>query len=94
MKTIQTTARLATVASLCMLLQGCFLWPGGGTPRCEKPQEYKTARSGDRLSVPEGMDVPDQSARLEIPAVGADAPIRQPGDPCLEEPPDYGGTGG
>ncbi len=92
MTAMRDTARIALVALMISSLGGCFLWPFESTPPCEKRQEYKTARSSPTLSVPEDLDTPSSSARLEIPTVGSDAPIWQSGDPCLEEPPDYGGV--
>ena len=77
--------------ALALALHGCALF-GGGTPPCEKPQEYRDAEAANPLVAPEGLETPRAFGNLEIPEgeILAGEPRRSTGD-CLEEPPRIAG---
>lgn len=78
----------AGLAAFALVLQGCTLF-GGGTPPCEKPQEYHDAESANPLVAPEGLETPQAFGNLEIPEgeIGKGQARRAGGD-CLERPPE------
>lgn len=75
-------------AAVMVGLSGCF---AGGTPKCDKPQEYQTSGSIESLDVPDGLDQPDRTASMNIPERSPNARDREKIDPCLQSPPDYFG---
>ena len=79
------------MAMLALSLQGCALF-GGGTPPCERPQEYQDAEVASPMVAPEGLGTPQAFGNLEIPEgeVLAGEPRRKTGD-CLEAPPRIAG---
>ena len=75
------------LAALALLLQGCGLF-GGGTPPCERPQEYLGAEAANPLIAPEGLDTPQALGNLEIPEGEViQGQARRSNGSCLEEPP-------
>jgi uncharacterized lipoprotein len=68
-------------ASSLVLASGCHTLRG-----CSNPEDYADAQNLPRLQVPVGLDGPDTSQVLEIPAQPLEVP-REPGNSCLEEPP-------
>ena len=77
----------AVLAALALLLQGCGLF-GGGTPPCERPQEYLGAEAANPLIAPEGLETPQAFGNLEIPEGEViQGPARRSNGSCLEEPP-------
>lgn len=76
---------------LALALQGCALF-GGGTPPCERPQEYHDAEAANPLVAPEGLETPQAFGNLEIPEgeVLEGQARRKSGD-CLEVPPQIAG---
>lgn len=73
--------------ALALSLQGCGLF-GGGTPPCERPQEYLNAEAANPMVAPEGLETPQAFGNLEIPE-GAilEGQARRDNGSCLEEPP-------
>jgi uncharacterized lipoprotein len=75
-------------AALLACSSGCHLL-AKLQPDCHHPQEYQSAKEVAPLIVPEGLDKPNTSGALVVPAVTlAPAP---PGlhDSCLDLPPRY-----
>jgi hypothetical protein len=57
---------------------------------CNKPQPYQKEKSVPPLRVPAGVDTPDTSNALKLPALKEPAaPPRTTRDPCLDVPPPY-----
>ena len=80
--------RKLVLLSLCVaLLSGCF---GRGSKSCDRREEYQRSTSGTELRVPQDLDEPDETGKLDIPPP-ATPEEDAPEDPCLEDPPDYFG---
>lgn len=78
---------VAGVVALALTLQGCGLF-GGGTPLCEKPQEYLNAEAASPMVAPEGLETPQAFGNLEIPEGEIlEGQARRDNGSCLEEPP-------
>lgn len=82
----------------CTLLSGCSFWrahtpfhrhnsAGGCT---EKPFNGNT-ETRPPLVVPAGMSAPDTRGSVKIPELNTPERVRGKAEPCLEEPPTYGG---
>jgi uncharacterized lipoprotein len=57
---------------------------------CHKKQAYMSASSAAPLKIPSGLDNPDTTNALHIPALNEPAPPPRKGkEPCLDEPPSY-----
>ena len=80
--------RFFMAASLVACLSGCHLL-AKLQPDCHKPQEYQRAREVAPLTVPEGLDKPNTSGALVVPAVQLAPPPPGPKEPCLDIPPKY-----
>jgi uncharacterized lipoprotein len=88
---IYRVARIAALAALAGL-SGCNplqkLREVGGS--CHDVQPYMKAGSIAPLKIPPGLDVPDTTNALHIPALTVPAPPpRGKTDPCLDEPPPF-----
>ena len=83
--------RFALAGALLALLAltGCHALRNlGGS--CHDPKPYMKAGSVAPLKIPPGLDAPDATNALHIPALNAPAPPPRKGkDPCLEEPPPF-----
>ena len=80
-------ALAAGLAAFALALQGCGLF-GGGTPPCERPQEYHDAQAAGALVAPEGLETPQAFGNLEIPEGEVlEGQARRSNGSCLEEPP-------
>jgi len=70
------------------LLTGCF--SRADTPEeCLKPQVYQKSRNAPLVSIPAGLDAPNDEDRLVIPEPSPLAEQRYHESPCLQMPPDY-----
>ena len=75
------------IAAFALVLQGCTLF-GGGTPPCEKPQEYQDAEAANPLIAAEGLETPQAFGNLEIPEGEVlEGQARRANGDCLELPP-------
>ena len=82
--------RIVTVATLLVPLSGCHLVRGISTSACNDTQGYMKQRSVDPLKIPTGLDAPDTTNALHLPALNEPAPpLRKGREPCLDEPPPY-----
>lgn len=82
----------AVLATLALSLHGCGMIGGGlfggGTPPCERPQEYLTAEAANPMVAPEGLETPQAFGNLEIPEGEIlEGQARRNSGACLEEPP-------
>lgn len=60
------------------------------TYACHKKQPYMQASSVPPLTVPTGLDAPDNANALHLPALNQPAPpVRKGQEPCLDEPPPF-----
>ncbi len=72
---------------LLLALAGCRLL---GANSCHAPQPYMSAKTVAPLKIPPGLDSPDTSNALRIPALNEPAPPPRKGkEPCLDEPPPF-----
>jgi uncharacterized lipoprotein len=57
---------------------------------CHRQQPYMKAGSAAPLKIPTGLDTPDNTSALRLPALNEPAPPARKGrEPCLDEPPPY-----
>jgi len=75
-----------------VLLAGCHpiraIRNVGGS--CHDAKPYQKAASIAPLKIPAGLEAPDTSTALHIPALNTpEPPARKLTDPCLEQPPPF-----
>ena len=57
---------------------------------CHNKEPYMNAQSVAPLKIPAGMDAPETTNALRIPALNEPAPPQRSGkQPCLDEPPSF-----
>jgi uncharacterized lipoprotein len=57
---------------------------------CHRQQPYMQAGSVAPLKIPTGLDAPDTTSALRLPALNEPAPPPRKGqEPCFDEPPPY-----
>ena len=84
-----TRGRLLLGLPVIMLASGCHLFHGF-EPDCHKPQLYQKAQQVAPLRVPEGLDAPNVTGALVIPAADqVTPPPPGPKDACLDVPPRF-----
>jgi uncharacterized lipoprotein len=75
---------MPAVLALC----GCHALRNANS--CHKPQSYESATSVAPLAIPPGLDAPDTTNALRLPALNEPPPPPRKGkDPCLDEPPPF-----
>ena len=80
---------LLWLAPLLALLAGCHPFRHY-TYACHKKQPYMEATSIPGLKIPPGLDPPDTTNALHLPALNEPAPPPRKGqEPCLDEPPPF-----
>jgi uncharacterized lipoprotein len=80
--------RILMLVGVSALMSGCHLF-GKLNPDCHSPQEYQHALSAPPLKVPAGLDSPNTTGALVIPAVTDAPPPPGPHDTCFDVPPRY-----
>ena len=80
--------RILVLVGVSALMSGCHLF-GKLNPDCHSPQEYQHALSAPPLKVPAGLDSPNTTGALVIPAVTDAPPPPGPHDSCFDVPPRY-----
>jgi uncharacterized lipoprotein len=80
--------RILILVGVSALMSGCHLF-GKLNPDCHSPQEYQHALSAAPLKVPAGLDSPNTTGALVIPAVTDAPPPPGPHDSCFDVPPRY-----
>jgi uncharacterized lipoprotein len=86
MKALRT---LLGLVPLLAVLAGCHPFRHL-TYACHKPQGYMQATSIPPLKIPAGLDAPDATNALHLPALNEPAPPPRKGrEPCLDEPPSF-----
>lgn len=80
---------LLWLAPLMLMLSGCHPFRHF-TYACHKHQPYMEANSIPSLKIPTGLDPPDTTNALRLPALNEPAPPPRKGqEPCLDEPPPF-----
>jgi len=80
---------LLLVAPLALLLTGCHPFRHFAYA-CHKKQSYQAATSIPPLKIPPGLDAPDTTSALRMPALNEPAPPPRTGQqPCLDQPPPF-----
>ena len=84
---MRSDLRILWLAPLLLTLAACGSLRANS---CHAPQPYMGARSVPPLKIPAGLDSPDTTNALRIPALKEPAPPPRKGrDPCLDEPPPF-----
>jgi len=84
----QSGTALLCLGAALSLLGGCHAFHSMNA--CPHGEAYTKSTSVAPLRVPAGMDAPDTSQALKLPALNEPAPPpRSRKDPCLDEPPPY-----
>jgi uncharacterized lipoprotein len=85
--TVSAARRILWISPLLLALGGCHLL---GANACHAAQPYMNAKSVPPLKIPPGLDSPETSNALRIPALNEPAPPPRKGkQPCLDEPPPF-----
>jgi uncharacterized lipoprotein len=80
---------IAIVAAASMGLSGCKHLRQIARS-CHENKPYQRAASIAPLKIPAGLDTPDTTNALHVPALDTPAPPpRKKTDPCLDEPPPF-----
>ena len=75
---------------LLPLVSGCHMFRSASAKACHGLQPYQQAKSVPPLKIPPGMDPPDTTNALRLPALNEPAPPPRKGrEPCLDEPPPF-----
>ncbi len=85
----RTACRAACLVAM-LAIGGCSLW-GEEDPavECQSEEEYQQARGVAAITIPPGLDQPDESTRLAIPAGPlSDKPLSAQ-VACLQQPPSF-----
>ena len=84
-------------ALICVLTllpaAGCATLRHGhkGQPKCREPAISGDIRNMPALRVPPGLDAPDTRNAVKVPPLPETARARLPDEPCLSDPPSFGG---
>ena len=84
----------ALICALTLLpAAGCATLRHGhkGQPKCHEPAISGDVRNMPALRVPPGRDAPDTRNAVKVPPLPESARARLPDEPCLSEPPSFGG---
>ena len=78
---------MVAAAALLPVLGGCHALRMNA---CHAVQPYMGEKNLPPLKIPPGLDTPDTSGALRLPALNEPAPPPRKGrDPCLDEPPSF-----
>ena len=81
-----SVARVLALSALCVLAVGCRSWRAS----CNDAVPYKAAETLAPLKIPPGLQAPDNSNALRIPALNEpEPPPRDRKDGCLDSPPPF-----
>ena len=87
---VTTRILLPLLAPLALGAAGCHLVRAVSNRQCHDTQPYMKATSAAPLVVPPGLDAPDTTNALRLPALNEPPPPpRGPKEPCLDEPPSF-----
>jgi len=72
------------------LTGGCHVFRSASAKACHNSQPYQKAQTVPPLQIPSGMDAPDTTNALHLPALNEPPPPPRKGSqPCLDEPPSF-----
>jgi uncharacterized lipoprotein len=78
------------LSALLLTQSGCRVVRAIDKRECHEVQPYMRSASVPPLKIPPGLDAPDTTNALRLPALNEPAPpARGPKDPCLDEPPPF-----
>jgi uncharacterized lipoprotein len=81
---------LGMLAALLLTQSGCRVVRAIDKRECHEVQPYMKSTSVPPLKVPAGLDAPDTTNALKLPALNEpQPPPRGSKDPCLDEPPPF-----
>jgi uncharacterized lipoprotein len=81
---------LVLLAALLLAGSGCRVMRAIDKKACHEPQPYQKAHSVPPLVIPAGLDAPDTTNALRLPALNEPAPPPRTGkQPCLDQPPPF-----
>jgi uncharacterized lipoprotein len=81
---------LVLLVPLLLAGSGCRMVRAIDKKSCHERQPYQTARSVPPLVVPAGLNAPETTNALRLPALNEPAPPpRGAKQPCLDEPPPF-----
>ncbi len=84
------SGRVAAVLLVLLPLVGCHVFRNAAAKACHGPQPYQKAQSVPPLKIPTGLDAPDTTNALRLPALNEPPPPPRTGkQPCLDEPPPF-----
>ena len=79
---------ILSLAPLLLALGGCRSLHSFNS--CHAHQAYMNEKSVAPLKIPPGLDTPDTTNALRLPALNEpEPPARKGRDPCLDEPPPF-----
>jgi uncharacterized lipoprotein len=82
--------RIAWLAMLLLSVSGCHVVRAINAAACHDTQGYQKQTSVPQLKIPAGLDAPDTTNALRLPALNEPAPPpRRRNDPCLDYPPPF-----
>jgi uncharacterized lipoprotein len=84
---LSSCCRIVAGAAFAVSAAGCSPWRDGNP--CESSEEYQAAQVSAPVSVPAGLDAPDQASHLNIPEGPTAAEPLSRNAACLQRPPDY-----
>ncbi|HEY2339591.1 MAG TPA: hypothetical protein VGH75_03595, partial [Steroidobacteraceae bacterium] len=68
---------------LLPFVSGCHAFRSASAKACHGPQPYQQAKNVPPLTIPSGMDAPDTTNALRMPALNEPAPPPRKGrEPC------------
>jgi uncharacterized lipoprotein len=81
---------LPLLLPLLLVTSGCHLVRAVNNRQCHDVQAFMKSTSVPPLKIPSGLDAPDTTNALKLPALNEPAPpVRRKSDPCLDEPPSF-----
>jgi uncharacterized lipoprotein len=81
---------LPLAAPFLLCASGCHAVRAINNRQCHDVQPYMSATSVPLLKIPSGLDAPDATNALRLPALNEPEPRRRGSkEPCLDEPPPY-----
>jgi len=79
--------RGVVLVALALGVSGCAAFH---SKSCHEVQPYMKAKNVPPLTIPAGLDAPDTTNALRLPALNEPAPPPRSGkQPCLDEPPPF-----
>jgi hypothetical protein len=81
-------SRIVVTVIFAAMLVACAIGRSGN-PSCESKEEYQAAQTSALLSVPAGLDPPDDSSHLNVPDDPKPVEPLSRNAACLQRPPNY-----